>query len=198
LRGRIDANGSDLPAWTATWPTRMRELLEGPMAGSLLHLTEGLGDDIPTRTEVEGLLLHLIAGNDGGFDDTLISVVDLMQLWSDDLNLVPLLQALAPALAPPEGTVPRTLDLFGALAPLEGSGTLVALLPRLVEPREGGDGETVLEALLDIFVQVNRTKPGSDAPLSAGDYDVALRTFRDALQNDKDGLERLYAIIANR
>jgi hypothetical protein len=63
-----------------------------------------------------------------------------------------------------------------------------------------GQGETALEALYDVALTVNRVDPrnAGSTPLTPDDMRSVLSAARHFLLDDERGLERLYAVIAER
>ena len=69
-------------------------------------------------------------------------------------------------------------------------GNLVAL--------EAGASETPVEALIDASAEVYRTEPGAGGAMNVEDYRAVLGQTVQFLDNEHNGLERLYRIVQNR
>jgi hypothetical protein len=125
-------------------------------------------------------------------------VVDLLSALDDEESLVPLVEALAPAVEPDTGVLVHALNFTHRAALIDEREVLAEVLAATVRPTTANHETIALDVLVDVFKQTNRVAPGSDEIVDAGDFNRILNTLRTFLQDDTHGIERLYAIIENR
>ena len=104
LRDRIlDHQGrGDLTQWSHDLPTDTANTIAGPIVGGLVRLLDRIQSDPAARDALVALLAYLVdetSGNDA-FLATLFAGADLLQVFGDDADIVPIAHALASALAP--------------------------------------------------------------------------------------------------
>jgi len=213
--------------WAVGLTARMEKSLGQPVSAATLRLLEQLWG---APGDPGGELLKLVqfiskegdkgAGSDAGFDATLLSVADMLQLFEDTPNTAPVMRFLSRAIAPnaievtakgpgdlaiADGVLERSLTLLRELnrnidPPQKGKqGTLTKLLRALVQD-QGKDGIAPLEVIIDVIAEVNRAEPGADSGKSLSDVDLRA-VFNEAqgfLSSERHGLERLYDIIEAR
>jgi hypothetical protein len=231
LRSQMAANcpTSWVPPYTrCTWArddltNKLSDSIKGPFFSTTMDLLEAIRADDGARSGLEALLQYLVDG--ASQNDALASMLatsdDLMQVMSDDTNLVPIYHALAPSLSP------TTHDVLGhvlssslvdaqltLLARVSGrflsGGTeicgdevdpnqiLPQLLANLVTPMKDSTGhptQTPLEVIIDVIADVNRTDPSLTSKLQPSDYGSIAGQVDDFLMNKQFGLEQLYEIV---
>jgi hypothetical protein len=149
----------------------------------------------------------------------LVSFTDSTQELADETNLVPLLHALAPALAasaqdPSErGLADAAVALLTRLtaeghdasgAPdctneLDPNQVLTRMLEQSVNPiaLAGNRTLTPVEVLLDTVADVNRASPEDTGAFHDADYASIAANVSDFIENRERGLEQFYAIVKN-
>jgi hypothetical protein len=130
------------------------------------------------------------------FDATLSAGADFLQLMADDASLRPIYKQIAPLFDPDDGAVQKSLAFLDEAQKKDPTHALARLQKGLVTPN--ADGETPLEALIDIVSQVNRVDPSHDGPLNADDYERILTRAHDFMTDQVRGMERMYLLIENR
>lgn len=200
-RARVGAHwdADDVVSWAASMPSNVEEVLGDPVFYSLVKLLDRMVMMPETRSELEealGYLIGQVSPNEA-FSVTLVSLADALQMSVDDQNLVPLLQALAPAFDPDGGLINSALQFVSDANALDDTKVTVRFLERLVAVRAPA-AETTFEALVDIAGEVNRQSPGAGGRWSPEDYAAVMLVVREYLLDDDYGVERLYQLIENR
>jgi hypothetical protein len=205
-------------AWTATELTaKATETVTGPTFAGILGVLEGVAADEPARTELERLLVHLLAPGPNA-SPTLAAVADLLQVFEDDENLTPLLRAVSDAAAPEVidangrvesrglvlAAIEATARVLGEVRDDSGarlcsqeidpSHALVVALRKLVTPTAAGK-PTPIEIILDVIADVNRVAPQETTKLAPGDYGNIAREVSEFCTHPSRGLEQAYAVI---
>jgi hypothetical protein len=150
------------------------------------------------------------------------SADDMIQVLSDDTNLVPLYHVMATATEPTtkdsaghlhRGLVDAMTNLLGRMSgrAYQGSAEICAdeldpnavsatALANLVTPMTDASGrvtETPLEVVLDAIADVNRTAPGAAGPMQPADLGNASNELSEFFLDPQRGLEQFYAIVKN-
>jgi len=201
LRDRIDAHSQagDLVSWATSMPDKTEELLEEPLVQTGVGLVASIVNSAQTRSELEQAIAYLFnqeSPNDA-FTVTVAALADALQVSTDDVNLVPLLKAMAPALEPNDGVVVHLLQFMADANAMDDKQVSTRLIRGLVAERDG-NSETAFEAFVEIAGAVNREVPGSQAHWSEEDYATFLQVVREFLVDEDHGLERLYQLLENR
>ena len=160
----------------------------------------------------KAFVLALASDNDA-FLATLYAGADLLQVFGDDADIVPIAHALSVALAPnarelvsgtpgqPNIANGMAYDALGLVRELQGIDDrhiLHRLLANLVALPADGSEETPLEVILDVMSQINRSHPGDTGDYTRGDYRSALGQATGFMRDDRRGLERLYQVLQHR
>ncbi|MDB4997996.1 MAG: hypothetical protein JWM74_5428 [Myxococcaceae bacterium] len=198
----------------------------GPLFAATIDLLDAIRKNDPARYEVELLLQYLLdpASPNDARESGLLALGDVVQLLSDETNLVPLAHALVEAtgasLRDEQGVVVQQslIDATTALlARLQGKArdaegfpicsreidpnqVLTFALQKLVAPlpslKPGDPIKTPLEVILDAVVEVNKEDPTRPGEkLTANDYASVSRNVSDFLLDPQRGLEQLYEVI---
>jgi hypothetical protein len=188
-----------------------------------MDLVDAIRSQDSARTALEALLQYLLAASSQ--NDALAALLatsnDLIQVLGDDQDLVPIYNALAPALSPSTydsvGHLVTANVLDAQLALLShisgqfmSNGTelcadevdpnqiLSQVLTNLVTPMTNATGqqtETPLEVIIDVITDVNRADPSQTSKLQPGDYAAVSGQVNDFLLNPQFGLEQFYEIV---
>lgn len=196
----------------------------GPTLASLVDVGDAIRTDPGARTSIESLLTHLLdaTSQDDALAAFMASADDLLQVLSDDTNLVPLYRVMATAAAPTttdssgrlhRGVVDAMTNLLGRMSGRAYQGTTEICaneldpdavsplaLANLVTPMAdatGALGETPLEVILDTIADVNRMKPGDAAPMQSADLGNTAHELSEFFLDPQRGLEQFYAIVRN-
>lgn len=211
-------------AWAkAELLSKTETLVTGPSFAAVLDLVEALRKDPGARTELDLFFQHLLGGSNGqeeaAANVTLAAIIDALHAFEDDASIVPLLHAFSEAVAPAmkdEGG--KVLARGAALA---GTDALTFMLARVYDKKSGAEicakevdpnrampvflerlvtpskttGLAPLEVFLDVMADVNRVRPGEDAPLDGPDYAVFAKEVGSFLTDRARGLEQVYEVI---
>jgi hypothetical protein len=218
--------GSTTCTWArTTLPNNAATTIGGPTFAAAMDLNEAIRQDQTGRTSTEQLLTYLVdagSGNDA-LAELLASSDDLIQVMSDDTNMVPFYHLMSSAMVPsttdPQGNLQRgvvdaTTALLARVAgraydtgnveicanELDPDGVLNVALAHLVTPMKGSNGqltETPLEVIIDTIADVNRAAPGATTKLEGGDYANMANELSEFLLDDQRGLEQFYQIVRN-
>ena len=185
--------------WTYGVSSRGEEVLGHPFSSGAVRLVEGASKDPGIRLELEKLFSYLLDEpvSNETFSTTVSSLVDGVQrmVWSE--ADVPLLKALAPALKPGTGFVPRAVAFGGKVHRYDRFGVSSLLLARLLEVQPITQ-ERPLDVFIDVFGDVNRVDPGSSSAWTQEDTGDIFRTFSEFLLDESRGLERMYQLMEQR
>jgi hypothetical protein len=224
LRQQLWAECTEWPSLTCAWAGHdlaqsAADALGSPLAASGFDLLDALRQDPGARVELEKLLAYLL--DEGSSSEALASLLtasaDGMQVLQDDANLVPILHAVAPSLAPTadgdRGLVDAQVALLTRLtsrsfdangveqcgSEIDPSQTLTAVLSNAVTPTAlaGGRTMTPIEVVLDAIADVNRAQPDDAGPLASGDYASVADEVSQFMLDPQRGLEQFYAICKN-
>ena len=218
LRGRITAHQADgtLTQWSHDLPNDTADTIAGPIVGGLVNLLDAIQADPDARDALMALIAYLVdeSSDNDAFLATLYAGADLLQVFGDDHDIVPIAHALSGALAPnasdlATGMATGAPDVAGSVASdslgllrelqgIDGRHVLHRVLANLVALPADGSDETPLEVILDVMSQINRTHPGDTSDYTAGDYRTALGQGTSFMRDDRRGLERLYDVLQHR
>jgi hypothetical protein len=218
--------GSTTCPWArTTLSTNAATTIGGPTFAGAMDLNEAIRQNQTGRTSTEQLLTYLVdagSGNDA-LAELLASSDDLIQVMSDDTNMVPFYHVMSSAMVPSttnaqgnlqRGVVDATTALLARVAgraydansveicanELDPDGVLNVALAHLVTPMTGSNGqptETPLEVIIDTIADVNRASPGATAKLQGTDYANMANELSEFLLDDQRGLEQFYQIVRN-
>jgi hypothetical protein len=201
---------------------KMEGTIDGPLFAAVVDLLDAIRSNPEARTGLEQLAQYLLGPNaPAARQATLTALHDLLQVFEDETNLSPLVNALA------EGTGATIVNDQGNVARRSAADALVEVLRRVLARAYDVKGEeicadeidpnhdfatvlqhlvlplaasqpTALEVLADAVADVNRAHP--DVPfttqLDQDDYGNIAAELSDFLENDESGLEQVYTVIA--
>ena len=196
----------------------------GPTLASVMDLNDAIRTSDPARTSLESLLTYLVdaASNNDALAGFMASADDMIQVLSDDPNLVPLYHVLATGAAPTtkdaagsvrRGFVDATTGLLGRISgratqgsteicanELDPDAVMALAMADLVTPMTDSRGhitQTPLEVILDAVADVNRQAPGTPGPVQSADLGNAATELSEFFLDPQRGLEQFYAIVRN-
>jgi hypothetical protein len=216
LSGRYDAHvqKGDLDSWVQKDLLQsLSDSLDGPLFAALADLTALLETDPDTLSKLYGMLQSLVdpAGDPAVFQTTLTASADLVQLFLDDADLVPLARSLGATLDPDPakgGALTTQLKLLKRAhdldpnAPKAGDtsgrhATLVTVLQNTLQERPN-HGPTPMSDLADAIAQVNRVHPDQQGDLDAADYAHLLAKVKSFLTDEERGFMKFVRIVQHR
>ena len=211
--------------WASDFAQSAGASMGGPMMATTMDLMDGIRQNGAARAALEQLLSYLLAAtsSNDSLQEFLGSVDDILQVMSDDANLVPLYHVLATAASPTttdaqgqtqRGVLDSTTALLSRIAgraydaknneicakELDPDAVLDVALADLVTPMKGTNGslsETPLEVIMDVIADVNRSSPGATTKLNGDDYQNMANEMSEFLLDGQRGLEQFYAIVRN-
>ncbi len=228
VREQINVRCPDRESWYSTgtkpkcdWAEKsftdsFAKTVDGPLFGTINRLQEALRADDEARVELQLLLDFLMQQemSPDAVSTTLTALADLLQVFHDDEDLAPIMNAISVAATPglvggaktaQPGVAHATVVLLNAL--LDDSGgagktvdryhVLDHILRNLVTPM--GDGKrSPLEVLLDTTTDVHRHDSAADANLSADDWHEVSNGVESFLADDYRGMHQFYTIVRGR
>jgi len=229
VRSQVAAHCPGPPYGACTWARKTlidsaAATLGGPTLASVLDLGEAVRENDAARRSLEDLLAYLLnaASDNDALAGFMESADDMIQVLSDDANLVPLYHVMATAAEPTtkdsaghlhRGLVDAMTNLLGRMSgrayqgtteicadELDPNGVSSTALANLVTPMRDATGkvtETPLEVVLDAIADVNRTTPGAAGPLQPADLGNASNELSEFFLDPQRGLEQFYAIVKN-
>jgi hypothetical protein len=212
VRERIDAHRDrgDLDAWGDGFGARFEETIGSALVASLIGTVDsGLGE-AETQRSLSSFLDYLLA--EPALPGLLLTTADGMQLLDDEQTMLPLARALSEAVvvnareAVSRGTalslepsvVSTGTDVAREAFAVDEANVAARLIGGLVEAPLTADGETPLEVILDVIVELNRAEPGASVDLNEADYRAVMGAVQEFMRDDIRGLERLYDVIQHR
>ena len=227
LRGELAANCptarlNGLCPWARAGLTqKMTTTVNGPLFAAVVDLLDAIRATPQARTELEQLAQYLLGPSSPAAQQaTLTALHDVLQVFEDEGDLTPLVNALA------EGTGATLVDDSGHVVRRSAADALVEVLTRVLARAYDAQGQeicvdeidpdrdfatilqhlvaplaatqpTAIEALLDAIADVNRANPQVPftTQLDADDYGNIAAELSDFLENDQSGLEQVYAVI---
>jgi hypothetical protein len=212
LIGRLDAHAraGDLSRWVRQdLVADLRGSLTGPLFAAIADLGGRIGEDEAARRALHRLLLRTLDEGQGPgstFHAVLSSAGDGLQLLLDDVDVVPLLRGLAPALqVGPDGQAGLAeagLALMRRGRELDPDQVLLTVGRNAYAYRGDRGGLYPLYRLTDAAAEINRQRAGDPAvrraPLSDGDYREILKTSGAFLLDHGRGLSRFLDIVSTR
>jgi len=203
---------------------KLTDVVSGPLFAATMDLLVAIRGDDAARRELELLLTYLM--DQGAPYDALTTMLsaaaDLLQMMSDDVDLVPMYHVLAQAaegsITDAKGTIVRTgtFDAQTALLAriadraydkdhhevcareMDPNQVLNVALRNAVAPmpsKGGKPAETPIQVIMDVIADVNRVAPERTDHLDAPDYASISTNVSDFLLNQERGLEQFYAIV---
>ena len=158
------------------------------------------------REELYALLDYLVdeLNHSDAFRSTLTGIADICQLLVDDVNLVPVSQAVGKLLVNDINNPNHKKDSFLEITLRFLKPAIAAdekkVLSRVLRysSQEQAPGKSPLQTLLDLATEVHRLKPGTGTAYVAQDFKQAFVEARDFLENCQTGLAKFFEIIKNR
>lgn len=202
LRARLAAHrqAGDLAAWLKTdLLADVQRIFTGPVFAAAADLVVALATGAPDAwTALENLVAYLHADGTPAFQATVTVASDLLQWYADDADLVPLTRTAGRIVDPQNGIVDAQLSFARRARHADGAQVVATLMGNL--DVETTPGRTALATLVDVVGEVDRAHPFADLgkPLSADDYAQVFQTVQAFLDDEKRGLKRFIAVVANR
>ena len=202
--------------------SNVKDTLSGPLFATTQDIAEAMRTDTAARVETEKLLTYLVGAplNDPRRAALLVSLADVVQIASDQTNFIPILHALAPAVAlstvdssghAQEGVVDTQLTLLTRASGKAFNASNVELCASEVDPNQvitevlrrattpvsinGKVPRTPLELYLDVITDVNRASPDQTDKLKPNDYASIFDQVADFMLSPDHGLEQFYEIV---
>jgi hypothetical protein len=202
IRDRIASHvkTGDLQTWVHSTLTQdLTDTLGGPTFSALADFTAQVESDPDGRTQLYSLLQYLVneASNDLVFQTALTTLVDQVQLFLDDRDLVPVAQALGAALDPQLGAADKQLTLMKRAHDLDTNKALLTLLQNLYR-QDPTTGVYPASNLADVLSQLDRKNPLDSGDLSGDDYNSILTQVQHFLKDEQTGFAHFLAIVKNR
>jgi hypothetical protein len=212
-------------AWARdTFTSELATVVHGPVFAGTMDVLEAIRTDPVARAQLGQLLQYLLdkASSNEALPSLLATANDIIQLMKDDTNLVPLYQALAPALEAStldaqgqyvkKNAVDAALSLLGRIsgraydasgnevcsAELDPNQLLAVSLQNLVTPvaaSGGGPGQAPLQTIMDAIGDINRADPSQTTSYGAADYGKIADEVSSFMLDPQSGLEQFYAIV---
>ncbi|MFI5299923.1 MAG: hypothetical protein ACHREM_17685, partial [Polyangiales bacterium] len=212
-----------VPGATCAWASHdlvqsLETTISGPTFAASLDVIEKVRADDTSRAQLESLAAFMLdaASASDAQATTLTSVVDLLQVLDDSLNLDPVekiaADACVPSVVDSTGKVVRRGLVDAAVEALshilaqafdgtteicsrevDPNATIDFLLKRLITPQK--NGQTPLEVLLSVAADVNRADPSARSKLTGADYANITSEVQDFLLNKSTGLEQVYEVL---
>ncbi len=186
--------------------TNLAEALSSPLTAAAVDLGEQLRIDPAARRALERYLTYLLqnVGEGAALQGTLASMVDIMQILTDDEKLVPIMRAASVAMDPEKGCADTSIKFLKALSGDEYDRYHVMdhVLRNLVTPMpddNGNPGLSPIELYMEVIAEVHRADPTDPfAPLDPTDYGYIMNVMHDFMSSETRGLEQIYAIVKRR
>lgn len=215
-RDRVEAHRADgdLVEWSTGLDERLGDQMSEPLVAALVRFLDAVNEDPESRRALSELLGYLltVASDHDAFQSVVYAAADMLMLLDDDLNIRPLMRALAAGVAPDvdealagggsldvEGSaVYDTLDLVRDIQGVDDGRALQRILQNAVQLPATGDEVTPLETIVDVLAEVGRATPNAGGSLRADDYREVLDSTTEFLRDEEHGLERLNAVVQAR
>jgi hypothetical protein len=128
----------------------------------------------------------------------------LIQVLSDETNMVPLAHVVAKAIAPQQDWVPTGLRFLQRALSVDSKESLRRLLQQAFAEQD--PGRSSFQALWEILTALHRRQPhvagtaGSDSASSyaAEDFQQVWAETREFLSDEKRGLRKFFEVVKNR
>ncbi len=207
LRDRVQAHGGagDIASWAKTtlYPDLERSLT-GPLVSASADLVAQVAASGTAKPRLYRLLSSILA--DPGptspdaprFGAVLYATADLLQLLTDDADLVPIVRPLAGLLDPQVAV--GALSILRRGLPGDTKQTLLTVGKNFYLP----DGQSRYPAFFlgDALGEINRSAAGQPGILgtsfSAADYQSLLTTVGNFLSDERRGVARVLDIVSTR
>jgi hypothetical protein len=191
----------DLAAWSRQeLPQRLQEILTGPVFAGVADFVLSLSVAPEARAALEELNAYLMseAGSPDAYAKALGGVADLVQLFLDDGDMVPIARMMGRALHPDFGFVDAQITFMQGARAADTTDALQKLLRNLfVEYRPG---QTAVGEIVDVICEVHREDPVGDlgAPMASGDYRATLGAVADFIAEERRGFLKFVTIVKER
>ncbi len=201
-RARLDAHDAagDRTTWLAqTLPGKTRDLFAHPVFAAVADLGVALTADTGARAALDGWLHDALSQPTApaSFAELSCAAADLVQLASDDADVVPLAQLAGSLLAPGKPYLANQLAFATRLRAADPATTLPQLIGQAFAAYGTGDpGTTALGAIVEATGDVDRA-PDAGA-WTPDDYKTVFSGVAAFLREQQRGLPRFIAIVAGR
>ncbi|MGO8997682.1 MAG: hypothetical protein ACLQVI_30565, partial [Polyangiaceae bacterium] len=227
LRGDLAANCpsarlNGLCPWArANLTQKLINTSDGPTFAAVIDLLDAIRSNTQARVGLEQLAQYLLGPSSPAAQQaTLTALHDVLQVFEDETNLAPLVNALA------AGTGATLVDDSGTVVRRSAVDALVEVLRRVLARAYDIQGQeictdevdpdhdfatvlqylvaplataqpTAIEVLTDAIADVNRANPqvAFTTQLDADDYGNIAAEISDFLENEESGLEQVYTVI---
>ncbi len=205
VRDRIAAHdaANDRLTWLATdLPNDMKAKLSHPVFAALIDLVDEFTTLGAPRLAIESLFHDVFdeTAHPDAFAIMRVGNADLLQLATDDPDLVPLGHLIGAILAPGQTFLPTQLAFLEKLHEADALHTLRDVTARMFQPYDptGDPGVPAISAIVDGVGDVDRATPGPEPAWSAGDYRLTFQSVAGFLSEQQFGLPRFIAIVKGR
>lgn len=215
---RIDGSCS----WGRSDLTRkISTTIDGPLFAGVVDLVDAIRSDAAARGELEQLAQYLLGPTTPAAQQATVTAIhDVLQVFEDETNLTPLVNALA------EAAGGSLVNDGGQVVRRSAVDALVEVLARVLAKAHDAQGRevcadeidpnrgfasvlqhvvlplaatqpTAIEVLLDAIADVNREHPEVDfsTQLEPTDYGSIAAEISDFCENGQSGLEQVYEVI---
>jgi hypothetical protein len=203
LRARVAAHrdAGDLDAWAKQeLPGDVERILSGPVFAGAADFVLSLQASPEARAALEDFHVYLTSelSGDEVFQTAITVAADVMQLYQDDPDVVPIARMVGRALDPDFGLMQAHLDFVKQARHADTGGELTRLMRNLLSEPE--PGVTALAQIADTICEVNRVSPHGDhgEPMSAEDFRSVFRAVSSFLYDERRSLRSFIEIVANR
>ena len=201
LRARIAAHRKkgDLHTWLSVDLVKsMGEKLSGPVLANAVDFVKVVRTDDKVRKALYDVLDFLIneLDHNASFRASVTGIADLMQLLVDDVNLVPVAQAVGRVMSREYGMIVTTLRFLKPAIAADEKKILSGVLRNTA--KEQSPGKSPVQTMFDVASEVHRLKPGAQTPYLPQDFANVFKESRDFLEHSDTGLVKFFEIIKNR
>jgi hypothetical protein len=201
LQARVRAHraAGDLAAWLShDLEQDAADAVSGPLFAGAIDLAAALPSAPEAHEVLEGLGVHLTSDGPGASTTSITVAADLLQLATDDPDMVPLARVVGRLLDPGLGAVDAELDLARRVVRADSADVVARLLGKMAKDYTAGSAP--LDEIEQAISEVQRARPFADRgkTKSAADYRSIFRAVRSFLDDEKRGLIRFVRIVQNR
>jgi hypothetical protein len=206
LQARIAAHktAGDLKVWARTdLPARLESVVTGPVFAGAADFVLSLAAAPAARAALEDLHVYLMnevgaMGSSDTFVAALGAVADLVQLFLDDPDMVPVARLFGKALHPDFGLVDAQVRFLRGARAADTTDALQRLLHNAFA--EAGPGKVAIGQVIDALCDVHRVDPIGEhgAPLDAEDFRATFRAVADFIFDERRGFLKFVQIVKAR
>jgi hypothetical protein len=181
-------------------PQKLEDTFTSPLFAAVADFIEAQ-TRAGTRSALEALLADVLdPANPAAFDTMRVGAADLLQLATDDDDLVPLARLAGRLIAKDKAYLPTQLSLLSRLHRADVDATLTNIVKRLFEPNDPeAPGIPAISAVVDGAGEVDRVAPDANAsPWDSADYASIFHSVSAFMQEEQRGLPRFIVIVKGR